>query len=163
MQTRSFLALSMCLPFLFGGGEGGAKQTEDLRHAAVEAARKAVAPVEVSLRLEDRRGTTRPVLRVTALADLPEVIARYALPGAARGRTEAMALGALARGTVRDVELPIDPSRATALAAGVDVVMSRGVTLHRGATLQLSEDARPKGAFRVIRGRAGEPPLRLHL
>lgn len=106
---------------------------------------KTMAPVDVDLRTDATADRTRLTLTVTARADIPRAVARFVVPADVTvldGKTE-HELGALGDGQSRTLEITVAvPAQGShRIAAGLDVHLTRGVKLYKGATVQLGTPA----------------------
>lgn len=110
---------------------------------AVPAAKgnKTTAPVDVDLRTDATADGTRLTLTVKARADIPRAVARFVVPADVTvldGKTE-HELGALGDGQSRTFEITVAaPAQGShRIAAGLDVHLTPGVKLYKGATVML--------------------------
>ncbi|MEZ4266606.1 MAG: hypothetical protein R3F39_09530 [Myxococcota bacterium] len=102
---------------------------------------KTYAPVELKLTTSASSGQVEVVLSVTALADLPNALARIVLPeGVTLLSAEAQSqLGAIAKGQTASfsARAMIPADGAYTLAGGVEVKVSEGVQLAKSAVVQV--------------------------
>jgi len=122
------------------------------------------APVTLNLKHTREGGTLRITLEATALADIPNGVARFALPEGLElleGQT-IVELGALKRGEIRTCEIAVDGAANNyRLHAGVDAIYSDTMRLNSSRSLVVGAAPEVESRTRVIKSPGAGDDIRV--